>query len=41
MFGMPFPDEFLLVVDDGLCKRQFVLYFCFVAIFCAFCGTFY
>jgi len=33
-------DEFLLVVDDGLCKRKFVLYFCFVAIFCTFCGPF-
>jgi len=27
---------YLLLVDDGLCKRKFVLYFCFVAIFCTF-----
>jgi len=30
-----------LVVDDGLCKRKFVLYFCFIAIFCTSCGPFY
>ena len=40
-FAISSPDEFLLVVDDGLCKRKFVLYFCFVAIFCTFCGPFY
>jgi len=38
---MSFPDEFLLVVDNGLCKRKFLLYFCFVAIFCTFCAPFY
>ena len=32
---------YLLLVDDGLCKRKFILYFCFVAIFCTFCGPFY
>jgi len=32
---------YLLFVDDGLCKRKFVLCFCFVAIFCTFCGPFY
>jgi len=32
---------YLLLVDDGLCKRKFVLYFCFVGIFCIFCGPFY
>jgi len=32
---------YLLVADDGLPKRKFVLYFCFVAIFCTFCGPFY
>ena len=31
----------LLLVDDVLCKRKFVLYFRFVAIFCTFCGPFY
>ena len=40
-FGMSSPDDFLLVVDVGLCKLKFVLYFCFVAIFCTFCGPFY
>jgi len=30
----------LLLVDDGLRKRKFVLYFCFVGIFCTFCGPF-
>jgi len=38
---MSSPDEFVLVVDDGLCKRKFVLYFCFVTIFFTFCGLFY
>jgi len=32
---------YLLFVDGGLCKRKFVLYFCFVGIFCTFCGPFY
>jgi len=32
---------YLLVVDDELCKRKFVLYFRFVCIFCTFCGPFY
>jgi len=29
---------YLLLVDGGLRKRKCVLYFCFVAIFCTFCG---
>jgi len=37
---MSFPDEFLLVVYNGLCKRKFVLYFCFVAIFAHFVAHF-
>jgi len=32
---------YLLLVDDGLCMCKFGLYFCFVAIFCTFCGPFY
>jgi len=32
---------YLLLVDNGLCKHKFVLYFCFVTIFCTFCGPFY
>jgi len=32
---------YLLLVDGGLRKRKSVLYLCFVAIFCTFCGPFY
>ena len=32
---------YLFVVDDGLRKRKFVIHFCFIAIFCTFCGPFY